>query len=120
VVLPGETRRPVFTGRRTLRPVQARRSAGEGMDLDDPLWRGPHGPRRTPSSGCAAALPKVAIFLFAAVLGFAAEFKAGVARIDITPQGPIWLSGYADRKHPSEGVLQPLAAKALAIENSRA
>ena len=61
----------------------------------------------------------VAIVLFAASAAFANEYKAGVARIDITPDGPIWMSGYADRKHPSEGVVQPLAAKALAIEDSK-
>lgn len=55
----------------------------------------------------------------AASTGFAADFKAGVARVDITPQGPIWMSGYGDRKHPSEGVLQPLFAKALAIEDDK-
>ena len=27
----------------------------------------------------------------------AAGFKAGVARVNITPQGPIWMSGYASR-----------------------
>ena len=49
----------------------------------------------------------------------AADFKAGVARADITPKAPIWMSGYAARTKPSEGVLQPLAAKALAIEDNR-
>ena len=45
------------------------------------------------------------------------SLKAGVARVDITPSGPIWMSGYASRSHPSEGVLTPLWAKALAIES---
>jgi hypothetical protein len=39
----------------------------------------------------------------------------GVARVDITPEGPIRLAGYGDRKTESEGILQPLAAKALAF-----
>jgi len=39
----------------------------------------------------------------------------GVARIDITPEGPILLAGYGDRKSESEGVLQPIFAKALAF-----
>src|SRR5687768_6411800 len=39
----------------------------------------------------------------------------GVARINITPDGPIRLSGYGDRKTESEGVLQALSAKALAF-----
>jgi len=44
--------------------------------------------------------------------------KAGLAKVDITPRGPIWMSGYAARTHPSEGVLNRLCAKALAIESS--
>ena len=47
----------------------------------------------------------------------AAEFRAGAARIDITPDAPIWLSGYASRTHPSEGVLQQLYARAVAFED---
>jgi hypothetical protein len=40
----------------------------------------------------------------------------GVSRIDITPEGPIRLAGYASRKKTeSEGVLQKLEAKALAF-----
>ena len=46
-------------------------------------------------------------------------FRAGTSAIDITPAKPIWMSGYADRNHPSEGVLTRLWAKALAIEDSR-
>src|SRR5438477_5285109 len=41
--------------------------------------------------------------------------QIGVAKIDITPSYPIRLSGYAARKHESEGVAQHLWAKALAI-----
>ena len=37
----------------------------------------------------------------------------------ITPDKPIWLSGYAVRNRPSEGVLQDLWAKALAIQDGR-
>ena len=39
----------------------------------------------------------------------------GVARIDITPDYPIRLAGYAARKKESEGVIQHIHAKALAI-----
>ena len=41
--------------------------------------------------------------------------QVGVARIDITPEYPVRLSGYAVRKAESEGVEQKLWAKALAI-----
>jgi hypothetical protein len=47
-----------------------------------------------------------------------ATLRAGLAKVDITPRGPIWMSGYAARTHPSEGVLSRLWAKALAIESS--
>lgn len=57
------------------------------------------------------------VFL-AGVLG-AADFRAGVARLDITPDGPIWMSGYASRTKPSTGVLQRLWAKALAVEDAK-
>ena len=58
------------------------------------------------------------LVLLAGALG-AADFRAGVARIDITPDGPIWMSGYASRTKPSTGVLQKLSAKALAIEDAK-
>ena len=47
----------------------------------------------------------------------AMELRVGVGRADITPSGPIWLSGYAARKHPSDGVIQKLWAKAIVIED---
>jgi Neutral/alkaline non-lysosomal ceramidase, N-terminal len=61
--------------------------------------------------------------LIAAMALLAAAFAAnaddlrpiGVARVDITPDYPIRLCGYAARKTPSEGVEQKLFAKALAI-----
>lgn len=46
-------------------------------------------------------------------------FRAGVARLRITPQGPIWLSGYGNRNKPSEGAVHDLWAKALAIEDAK-
>ena len=41
--------------------------------------------------------------------------EVGVATINITPEGPILLAGYGERKSESLGVLQPLYAKALAF-----
>ena len=55
-------------------------------------------------------------FLFAGLLS-AADYRAGVARVKITPEGPLWQSGYANRNHPSEGVVTDLWAKALAIQS---
>jgi hypothetical protein len=57
-----------------------------------------------------------------ALAAFAApkpEFRAGVAVLDITPKGSIWMSGYAARSKPSDGVDVPLHAKALAIEDAK-
>ena len=47
----------------------------------------------------------------------AAGWKVGVARVNITPQKPIWMSGYGSRDHESEGVWQDIWAKALALED---
>lgn len=58
----------------------------------------------------------VAILLSAGSLA-GANWKAGVGRADITPAGPIWMSGYAARTHASDGVLTRLWAKALVIES---
>jgi neutral ceramidase len=56
---------------------------------------------------------------FLALPLLAADYKAGFGRMDITPAQPIYLSGYAARKKPSEGVLQKIWAKALAIEDNK-
>ena len=57
------------------------------------------------------------LLLWAASLS-GATLRAGLARVEITPGGAIWMSGYANRTHPSEGVLNRLWAKALAVESS--
>jgi neutral ceramidase len=56
--------------------------------------------------------------LFSAAGLFGASLRAGIGRVDITPDGPIWMSGYAARTHPSEGALGRLWAKALALESA--
>jgi neutral ceramidase len=45
-------------------------------------------------------------------------WKAGVASVKITPEKPMWMSGYASRTQPSEGVALDLYAKALALEDA--
>ncbi|MCE7058518.1 neutral/alkaline non-lysosomal ceramidase N-terminal domain-containing protein [Dyadobacter sp. CY343] len=45
-------------------------------------------------------------------------WKAGVAKVAITPEGPLWMAGFAIRTHPSEGKLHDLWAKALALEDA--
>jgi hypothetical protein len=46
-------------------------------------------------------------------------WKAGVARVAITPKESLWMAGYAARDHPSEGVLHDLWSKVLAIEDAK-
>lgn len=45
-------------------------------------------------------------------------WKAGVAKTQITPEEPIWMSGYASRTRPSEGTRTGLWAKAVALEDA--
>jgi neutral ceramidase len=46
------------------------------------------------------------------------QWKAGVAKVAITPKEPMWMAGYGGRTKPSEGVLHELYAKALALEDA--
>ena len=47
-----------------------------------------------------------------------ATWRAGVAKMVITPEQSMWMAGYAARVHQSEGTLHDLWAKVLAIEDS--
>lgn len=49
----------------------------------------------------------------------AADRKAGLARVVITPKEPLMMSGYASRDKPSEGVENDLYLKVLALEDAR-
>ena len=58
----------------------------------------------------------IVVVFFVYNLAFSQPMEVGVARIDITPEGPIRMAGYAVRKKAeSEGVIQKLEAKALAF-----
>src|SRR4051794_34502093 len=46
---------------------------------------------------------------------YGAEWQAGIAKANITPQEPIWMSGYASRSHGADGKLTELWAKAIVI-----
>jgi hypothetical protein len=43
-------------------------------------------------------------------------FAVGIAKIDITPDYPIRLSGFGGRRTESEGVTHPIWAKAMSID----
>ena len=49
----------------------------------------------------------------------ASDYKAGVARLDITPTNPIRMAGYGGRDQLSQSVAMRLYAKALAIEDRK-
>src|SRR2546422_11512400 len=46
-----------------------------------------------------------------------ASWKAGAAKINITPEHFMWMSGYGGRNKPAEGKLTELWAKALVLED---
>jgi len=48
--------------------------------------------------------------------GHGADLRAGAARVDVTPEQPVVLAGYASRTNLSAGVHDPLSARALAFE----
>jgi neutral ceramidase len=45
-------------------------------------------------------------------------WKAGFARADITPDRPVWMSGYASRDKPSAGVTAKIFAKVVVLEDA--
>jgi putative membrane-bound dehydrogenase-like protein len=47
-----------------------------------------------------------------------ALWRVGVAKVDITPDQPLRLSGYGSRSEPSEAVDTPLAARCLAVSSN--
>lgn len=66
----------------------------------------------------------VLLALYASANVFAAQpaptpWNVGVATRTLTPAGPIWMAGYANRATPSDGVDQDVFAKALAIDDGQ-
>jgi hypothetical protein len=64
---------------------------------------------------CLAA----AIVSVASVLPAAEPLKVGVATVDITPTGPVFMHGYAARKSPSTGIFKNLSASCVVFDNGR-
>jgi Neutral/alkaline non-lysosomal ceramidase, N-terminal len=65
-----------------------------------------------------AAIPPIfCVLLVGTVLPARASWKAGFAKINITPHHSLWMAGYAARTQASEGTLLELHAKALALED---
>jgi hypothetical protein len=72
------------------------------------------------ASTLGSVIPCIVVLLVMGLLSpvtSAAEWRAGVAKGKITPEQPIWMSGYASRDRPAEGTLHDLWAKALWLED---
>jgi neutral ceramidase len=69
-----------------------------------------------PAIVCVLSLLVVLWIVSPSPAASAAELKAGAAKIDITPEKPVNMSGYAARKGLSTGVHDPLSARAVAFE----
>lgn len=58
------------------------------------------------------------VLAFTALSPARADWKAGTARVAITPKQSMWMAGYGSRNKPSEGALHDLWAKALVLEDA--
>ena len=80
------------------------------------------------NSGCGGEEPafrrsfrftaQLCAWLMLCVSGFAVgaeQWRAGVAKVTITPGEPVWMAGYAARTGPSDGALVDLHARALVL-----
>ena len=59
----------------------------------------------------------LALIVFNGAAVCAGDLRAGLARIDITPEKPVQLMGYSSRTDLSTGVHDPLYARAAVFEN---
>jgi len=48
----------------------------------------------------------------------AGPLRVGIATADITPEGSVWMEGFAARKKPSEGVCKPLTSTCVVFDNT--
>jgi hypothetical protein len=67
---------------------------------------------------CVISLLIFEVCLWAGTSPQLSGWKAGVAKIVITPKEPMWMGGYAARTKPAEGKLHDLWAKALFLEDA--
>jgi hypothetical protein len=65
---------------------------------------------------CRMHVTMIGALLLIATSATADPLKVGTARIDVTPTTPVTLSGYESRKDLSQGVHDPLSARAIAFE----
>jgi hypothetical protein len=66
-----------------------------------------------------ACLAATVSLLTVSILLAAEPLKVGVATVDITPTGPVFMHGYAGRKSPSTGVFKSLSASCVVFDNGQ-
>lgn len=88
------------------------------MEPDDCL-RIPHVHSSLQNTKCPRGLLRCAGLLvcFAGLSVNGGELRGGFSKIDITPTEPVRMGGYESRKEPSQGVHDPLGARALVLES---
>ncbi|MBM79014.1 MAG: hypothetical protein CMJ78_00270 [Planctomycetaceae bacterium] len=57
------------------------------------------------------------VLVCSATTAFAGQWKAGVAKVNISPTKPLRMGGYASRDRPADGTLTDLWAKALVLQD---
>ena len=65
---------------------------------------------------------RLILFLYLATIANGlsqSAMQVGIAKINITPKSPAFMTGYANRDKPSEGVLHDLWAKAIVLSNKQ-
>ncbi len=60
-----------------------------------------------------------AALLLLGTAGAQSSWQAGVAKVRITPEQPMWMAGYAGRPRPASEKIHDLWAKALVLEDAR-
>ena len=77
------------------------------------------GPAAAPVAFCAVCMMAWAASTWGSGLSDIkpGPLKAGIARADITPEGAVWMAGFAARKKPSEGVYKSLSATCVVLDN---
>src|SRR5262245_44987301 len=75
---------------------------------------------RMPSHGQLVAWWRMMAVVFTVTAAWAGEagWRAGIGRENITPPPGLWMTGYAFRDLPADGVAQDLWVKALALADS--
>src|SRR5262245_44223171 len=73
--------------------------------------------RRTMKTALFAVFAVLAINTATTQPALAESWKAGAAKVSITPESYMWMAGYAARVKPADGKMTDLWAKALVLED---